>query len=130
MGSQENADTVRRGYDAFNAGDMDTLAAIFDDGVQWHTPGRSMMAGDYKGKDDTFAYFGRLGQETSGNFSADLKSLVASDDLVVGIHRNHGKRNGKTLEIGVSLVFRLEGGKIVEAWEHYDDLYAWDDFWS
>ena len=88
------------------------------------------MAGDYEGRDATFAYFGRLGEETSGNFQAKLQSLVASDDLVVGLHRNQGERAGKTLAIGVALVFRLEDQKIVEAWEHYDDMYAWDDFWA
>jgi uncharacterized protein len=82
VGAKDNAEVIRRGYDAFNAGDL------------------------------------------------KLQSLVASDDLVVGLHRNQGERAGKTLAIGVALVFRLEDQKIVEAWEHYDDMYAWDDFWA
>jgi hypothetical protein len=28
------------------------------------------------------------------------------------------------------LVFRLKSGRVTEAWEHYGDQYAWDEFWS
>jgi hypothetical protein len=24
----------------------------------------------------------------------------------------------------------MQGGKILEAWEHCGDLYAWDDYWQ
>ena len=40
----KNAETVRRGYDAFNKADMKTLNELFDDNVSWHTPGRSSVA--------------------------------------------------------------------------------------
>jgi len=31
-----NEDLVRRGYDAFARGDMDTLRELFDPGIVWH----------------------------------------------------------------------------------------------
>ena len=62
MGADENAAVVRRGYEAFNAGDMKTLTEIFDESAVWRTPGRSSLAGDYEGREATFAYFGRLGR--------------------------------------------------------------------
>src|SRR2546422_11461394 len=79
MGANENAATIRRGYEAFNRGDMNTLTELFDENASWHTPGRSKLANDYKGRDAVFAYFGRLGQETAGNFKADLQHLLADD---------------------------------------------------
>jgi ketosteroid isomerase-like protein len=130
MGAQENAEVIRRGYDAFNAGDIATLNTLFDDGVRWHSPGRGPMANDYEGREATFTYFGRLGTESAGTFQAKLQHIVASDDLVIGIHHDHATRGDKTLDTNVSLVFRLKDNKIVEAWEYYDDLYVWDDFWS
>ncbi len=30
----------------------------------------------------------------------------------------------------VCLVFQLKNGRVTEAWEHIQDLYAWDEFWS
>ena len=40
---EKNAETVRRGYEAFNSGDMKTLKEIFHENSSWHTPGRSFM---------------------------------------------------------------------------------------
>ncbi|MEA2375829.1 MAG: uncharacterized protein QOD53_2292 [Thermoleophilaceae bacterium] len=131
MGADENAAIVRRGYEAFNSGDMDTLMDLFDEGASWHTPGRSSLAGDHDGRDAAFAYFGRLGQGTGGNFQAEVQEVLADDDgRVVGIHRNKGERNGKTLDIGCCLVFQLKDGRVTDGREHFDDLYAWDEFWS
>jgi ketosteroid isomerase-like protein len=39
MGADENAAIMRRAYDAFNSGDMDTLIELFDESAVWHTPG-------------------------------------------------------------------------------------------
>jgi ketosteroid isomerase-like protein len=131
MGADENAAIVRRGYEAFNSADMDTLTEVIDESVVWHTPGRSSLAGDHQGRDATFAYFGQLGQGTGGTFRAELQHLLADDDgRVVGIQRNSGEREGKHLDVDVCLVFQLEEGLVTEAWEHFRDLYAWDEFWS
>jgi ketosteroid isomerase-like protein len=45
--AEKNAETVRRGYEAFNKADMQTLTELFDEGASWHTPGRSPIAGDH-----------------------------------------------------------------------------------
>ena len=130
MGAEENAAIIRRGYEAFNSGDMNTLAEIFDERAVWHLPGRSSLADDYQGREAAFAYFGRLGQETGGTFQAGLQHLLAEGDRVVGIQRNTAERAGKRLEDDVCLVFQLKDGRVTEGWEHHRDLYAWDEFWS
>ena len=131
MGADENAAIVRRGYEAFNSGDMKTLTELFDESAVWHVPGRSSLAGNHEGREAVFAYFGRLGQETEGTFRAELEHLLADDDgRVVGIHHNSAKRDGKQLDVDVCLVFQLENGRITQGVEHYRDLYAWDEFWS
>ena len=131
MGSDENVAVMRRAYEAFNAGDMDTLIEVFDESAVWHLPGRSSMAKDYQGRDATLAYFGQLGQETGGTFRAELQGLLSDDDnRVVGIQRSTADRNGKHLDVGNSIVFELRDGRIVDGREHFHDLYAWDEFWS
>jgi len=69
MTAVENVATMRRAYDAFNTGDMDTLTELMNETV-WHLPGRSSMAGDYEGRGATLAYFSKLAQETGGTFRA------------------------------------------------------------
>jgi ketosteroid isomerase-like protein len=122
---------MRRAYEAFNTGDVDTLTELFDESAVWHLPGRSSMATDYQGRDATLAYFGRIGEETGGTFRAELKDLTADDDdRVVGIQRSTGERNGKHLDVSDCIVFQLKDGRIMDGREHFEDLYAWDEFWS
>jgi uncharacterized protein len=131
MGAEENLEIMRRGYEAFNAGDMDTLNEVFDESIVWHLPGRSSMAKDYEGRDATLAYFGQLGEKTDGTFQAELQQLFAGDDdRVVGLQRSTGQRDGKSLDVGNCIVFELKDGKVVDGREHFNDLYAWDEFWS
>jgi ketosteroid isomerase-like protein len=126
----DNAAVVRRGYELFNTGNMDELAKIFADDVVWHVGGRGRLAGEKRGKDAAFSYFGQLGEGSDGTFRAELHDLVASDDHVVGLHTSTGQRNGRSLNEHEALVFHLRDGKIAEGWEHYEDSQRWDEFWA
>ncbi|NMH67135.1 nuclear transport factor 2 family protein [Shewanella salipaludis] len=128
---EKNADRVWRGYQAFNSGDMDTLAELIHENATWHTPGRSSFAGDYRGREAIFALFGRYKNETDGSFKAKLLHLFTSDDgRVVGEHRNIAQRNGKRLEVDCCIVFKFKDGWVMDAKEYVDDLYALDEFWA
>lgn len=131
MGAKEDAEVVRRGYEAFNSADMETLTELFDENASWHTPGQSPIAGDFEGRDGVFGQFGRFGGDTGGTFKANLKYVLADDDgHAVGIHTNTAERDGKKLDVDVALVFELKDGKVVVGREHFFDLNAWDRFWS
>lgn len=131
MGAAENAEIIRRGYEAFNSADMETLTELFDENAAWHTPGRSSLAGDHEGRDAVFAQFGRFGGGTGGTFKAELRTVLADDDgNVVGIHHNSAEREGKQLDVDCALLFELKDGRVVDGREHFYDLNAWDEFWS
>lgn len=129
--AQENAAVVRRAYDAFNTADMATLTALMSENITWHTPGRSPIAGDHKGREATFAQFGRYGGDTAGTFKATLLDLIAGDDgSVIGVHHNTGERNGSQLDVYCCLAFEVEHGQVTDGREYFFDLHAWDEFWS
>jgi uncharacterized protein len=130
MGAQQNAERIRGGYAAFNRADIEALTDLFSEDTVWHSPGRGAMAGEYKGRDATFAYFGRLHQSSDGTIQANLQSLVAEGDTVVGRQTNTATRGDKQLEVNVCIVFEMRDGRIVEACEYQYDLYAWEEFWS
>ena len=131
MGSDQNVAIMQRAYDAFNTGDMNTLTELFDESAVWHLPGRSSMADDYQGRDATLAYFGQLAQKTGGTFRAKLERLTAAgEDRVVGIQRSTAERDGKHLDVADCIVFQLKDGRVTDGREHFEDLYAWDEFWS
>jgi ketosteroid isomerase-like protein len=131
MTADENVAIMRRAYEAFNTGDIDTLVDLFDDSAAWHLPGRSSMADDYQGREATLAYFGQLAQESGGTFRAELQHLAAEGDTrVVGIQRSTADRGGKHLDVADCIVFELKDGRVTDGREHFEDLYAWDEFWS
>ena len=130
MTADQNVATMRRAYEAFNTGDMDTLTELMDETV-WHLSGRSPMAGDYQGRGACLAYFGQLAQETGGTFRAELQHMAADgEDRVIGIQRSTADRNGKHLDVANCIVFELKDGRVTDGREHFEDLYAWDEFWS
>ena len=129
--TDENAAIVARAYAAFNKADIDTLNKLFADNASWFTPGRSLRAGEHKGKEAVFGQFGHYGGDTGGTFRANLLNVLESEDgRVVGVHHNSAQRNGKQLDVLCCIVFELENGRIVIGREHFYDLYAWDAFWS
>ena len=126
-----NAALVRRAYEAFNTADMEALTEAFDESASWHTPGRSPLAGDAEGREAVFAQFGRYVGETGGTFKATLQSVLSDDDgRVIGIHINTAERDGKQLDVYCCIVFELKDGRVTHGWEHFYDLYAWDEFWA
>ncbi len=127
----DNAAVVRRGYAAFNAADTDTLTELFDESASWHTPGRSPLSGERRGREAVFGQFGRYVGETGGTFKAELQRVLTDEDgRVIGIHRNTAERDGKKLDVYCCIVFELEDGRITDGREHFYDLHAWDEFWS
>jgi ketosteroid isomerase-like protein len=126
-----NATLIRRGYEAFNTADIGTLVQIFHEDACWHTPGRSPLAGSFRGRDAVLGHFGQYGALTAGTFRANLEDVAASGTgTVVGIHRNTAERDGKTLDVACCIVFTIRDGLCVDGREHFFDLAAWDEFWA
>jgi len=126
-----NADVVRRGYQAFNEADIATLDRLFADNSTWTTPGESTVAGTARGKQAVFTQFGRYGGETAGTFQAQLHTVFEADDgRVVGLHRNVGKRDGNALDTMCCIMFEVSDGQIQSGTEYFFDLHNWDKFWS
>ena len=126
-----NSDLVRRGYQAFNDADVDTLHRLFADDATWTTPGTSSVAGSARGKEAVLDQFGRYGGETNGTFQAQLLDVFESAaGRVVALHHNVGERNGRTLDTDCCIVFDIADGKVTAGTEHFFDLHNWDQFWS
>ena len=128
--AQENAVVIRRGYEAFNSGDMATLQEIIAEDAVWHAAGRSRLSGEKRGRDAILAFFGQIAEISGGTFRAELHDVVAGDEHAVGLHTATGQRDGKSLRVRTALVFHLRDGKVSEAWEHAEDTQALDEFVS
>lgn len=126
-----NEDTVRRGYEAFGQGDMDTLRSIMTPGVVQSVPGKSKVSGDHKGVDEVLGYYATLFEMTGGTLKADLQSAKDKGaDKVVAVHHLTAQRDGKSYDQNETLTFTFTGGKISRLDESHPDQAAFDTFFS
>jgi ketosteroid isomerase-like protein len=129
MGTAENVELVRRGYTAFNAGDMATLSDLFAEDAVWHVAGSGVLSGTKQGRDAILAYFGELGARTQGHFQANVEDIVGGENHTVAIQQTHGEANGKTLDMPTVITFVVRDGQIAEGREFFEDTAKADDFW-
>ncbi len=130
MGAQDNEELIRRGYEAFSKGDMETIAKIFAQDIRWSVSGHNQISGTYNGQDETFGFFGKLMEFTDGTFTVGVHDLLASDDHVVVLVRESASRNGKSLESDDVHVWHLADEKAVEFWGISKDQQEVDKFWA
>ena len=119
-----NEELVRKGFDAFSKGDVDTLRALYDPDAVWHAPGRSPLSGDHRGVDDILDFFARTMERIAGIFRVELHDVVANDEHAVVMYVARGERGGKTLEDKSVLVSHVRNGTFMETWQYSEDQYA------
>ena len=90
-----NEDLVRRGFDAFARGDVDTLRELIDQDAVWHAPGRNPLAGDHQGVEAILGFFARTMEITGGTFRAELHDVVADDEHAVAIYVSRASMRGE-----------------------------------
>ena len=126
-----NEELVRRGYQAFAEGDMETLSSMFAPDAVHVATGNSPVSGEYRGVDAILGYYGTLFELSNGTFAAELQSVRSEgDDTVVATHRDKGQRGGKTLDQDEDLTFTISNGKYTRLVENHSDQAAYDSFWS
>ena len=110
---QQNAELVKKGYEAFSAGDIDTVMGLFDDNIEWVQPGDSAISGTYHGKGELLGYIGRLAEKS---VTVTLNRLIADGDTVVALTEVAvGDERGQDAD-----VFTLRDGKTVRVQVHTD----------
>jgi ketosteroid isomerase-like protein len=122
---------VRRGYAAFNSGDLDTLRAILSHDVVQHVPGASQIAGTFKGIDAVLGYYGKLAELTGGQFRADLIDVFGDGQgHVTALHQITATRNGVTRVSRGTILFTFLGERATDLLEMHEDLPGDDAFFA
>ena len=125
-----NEELLRSEYSARARRDMDDLAELFADGIVWHVPGRSLIAGQYRGKDAVMAYVRRRQELAAGTFEIEVHDVLANNDWGLIIATGRARRAGETHEWRAHGLYRFRDGKIAECWVLPEDQYRFDEIWS
>jgi len=113
MSEQDNKEAIKRGYEAFSSGDLDTVMSQFDDDIEWVEPGDSSVSGTFHGKAELMEHLGRLAEK---GLTVKLNRLIAEGDTVVAITEvSAGGETGEDAD-----VFTLRDGKTIRAEIHGD----------
>lgn len=130
MPAPANAALVRRVFDAFARREGLALRGLFAEDAVWTVPGRGVMAGTYRGREEIFRFLARLPKETDGTYGSELVDVLASGTRAAALYRARGTRHGRTLELDQLLLFRIENGLVREVLALPSDPDAFEAFWA
>jgi hypothetical protein len=114
--SQENAETMRRVYVAFNDADLETVLAIIDPDIEWSASDVFFdQPRTYRGRGAWQGDFLRDLFEVFEDYRADREQIIDAGDQVVAIVRvgGRGRRSGATAMARVAHVLTLRDGRLV-----------------
>ena len=106
--SDQNIEIVKRGYEAFSAGDVETVMSLMDDTIEWVQPGESTISGTYHGKGEFGQYLQLMAAKAT---EVKPQRFIADGDMVVVLTDvTAGTESGQDAD-----VFTVRDGKIVRA---------------
>jgi uncharacterized protein len=111
----------------YAGGDLAPVAELLADDIVWHVPGTSPIAGDHRGRDAVIEYFRRRRELAGGAMEIVKHDEMHDDEVVVQLADGRAPGLGEWRTAGV---YRVAGGRIVEAWLVPLDLAHFDAVWS
>ncbi|MFE1546599.1 nuclear transport factor 2 family protein [Streptomyces sp. NPDC058718] len=131
MAEHPDAALVRKGYEAFTTGDMETLRSLMTADCTHHSPGSSQMSGHFKGADNVLAHFGQLMELTNDTFRVEERGIYPDGrGHVMSVHKWHADRGDRGIEMDGGLFFTIVGGKVTDVDECVADIEESDAFWG
>ena len=131
MSQHNNIDTIRRGYAAFSAGDMETLKnEVFTSDAVWVIPGQGYYSGAKEGVDAILQFFADIFERSGGTLQVLLEDVAAGDGNSYSLHRNVAMRADRSLDLRSVLVFAMVDGRIARVDQYYWDTTENDEFWA
>src|SRR5829696_2326644 len=109
----QNSDALKRGYEAFNSGDPETLAELYTDDVRWEGPNTSglPMSGVTEGKEAVLQALGEIG-EVFESFHVSPDEMVEEGNTIVVLSHIEGKtKAGNEVKLPGVEIWRMTDGK-------------------
>lgn len=117
----DRSELVRRGYEAWNAGDRSWVLDHMSEDIVWVAPPEDPDASVYRGYLGVQRYWDEWREEV-GNLHFDPQRFIAVGDSVLVVVRRlgHGRKSGIDVADEVVQVFDFEGDRCYRVREFYD----------
>jgi ketosteroid isomerase-like protein len=125
--SRENVEVVRRGFDAWNAGDMDHFRDLYDPHVVMQTVPDWPEPGPYVGREAVIGFFARLRDSLDSDAVEPMADFIEVADHVLIRQTWRGLGHGPDMNMPTTAIYTLRRGKIIYLeyfWDHADALKA------
>ena len=123
--SEGYADLIKRGYEAWNAGDRSWVLEHLSPDVEWVTPPTDPEPGHYRGHDEVIAFWDQW-RAAVGQLEFEIQELIEAlpHVLVITKRSGTGAHSGLSVSDEVCQVFTFEGDVCVKVQEFYDRAAA------
>jgi ketosteroid isomerase-like protein len=126
--SKENVEAFKRGLEAGNRGDVETLLEELDPEVEWHSALHALLGGEatvFRGHDGVREMLRDL-NEAFGEIRIEISEIRDLGDRLVAIGRNRavGKASGTETDTPFALVTEIKNGKTISVRGYLDPAEA------
>ena len=126
--SQENVEAFKRGLEAGNRGDVETLLEELDPEVEWHSALHALLGGEqtvFRGHDGVREMLRDL-NEAFGEIQIEISEIRDLGERIVAIGhlRLRGRESGAELESPIAYVAQYRNGKVIRLDDYLDHQEA------
>jgi len=123
--SDQYADLIRRGYEAWNSGDRTWVLEHLSPDVEWVTPPDDPDSGRYHGHDEVIAFWDQW-RSAVGQLEFEIRELVEAPPHVLVITKRSGIgiQSGLAVSDEICQVFTFDDGLCIRVQEFYDRAAA------
>lgn len=123
-----NEAATREMVDALVRADGPAIAELLADDVVYHFPGRSPLAGTYRGRDEVMGLFRALAARLGAPPRLHSHDVLASEAHAVDLALHSADRGGRRFEWRAVRIYHFIGGRVSEIFLTIEDLYAFDAY--
>src|SRR5215218_2259719 len=126
--SQENVEAFKRGLEAGNRGDVETLLEVLDPEVAWHSALHALLVGEatvFRGHDGVREMLGDL-NEAFGEIQIEISEIrdLGKRLVAIGRTRARGEASGADVETPIGFVTDFKDGKAISIRGYLDPKEA------
>ncbi len=125
--SQENVEIVRVSFEAWNAGDMDTLRKLQDPGIIWRGPEGWPEPGPFAGQEAVMRQMEQLRETWDADAFELTSDFIDMGDRVAVRFIWRGAGSGPDLNLELTGVYTVRKGRVLGIeffWDHAEALEA------
>jgi ketosteroid isomerase-like protein len=125
------AAVTQRLYEAFEHGDIDTIAALLHPAVELHVPGDQPLSGVHRGVDGVLGFLHASTSVVDAKEEVTVLDVLESADRAAALCHVTGRKAGEVVLDNLTVhLLRVVGGRVAEIRFHNFDQAGVDAFWA